>query len=330
MSSNRKFVDQRAEHIFQVKVPLPFPLRFVNAYVVKGLEGYTVIDPGIHTADAELCWHEALALMKLKFSDIQKIVLTHHHPDHYGLSGWLQQETGAQVWMSEAGKRQVDYLWGPYRRGTVDLYNLFKLHGMESQVGDTIVEHMEDFISLVSPQPEVSLINSNELFLLGDHYYQPIHTPGHAYGQLMFYCESSGEVFCGDQVLPQITPNIGLLPLPGIDDNPLQSFLDSLAFISTLPITNAYPGHRDPFIGFAERCHEIIAHHHDRLDRLVVMIDEPRNAYELCLKFFGSKLSIHQLRFAMAETLAHLVYLRELGKVTEVLKGNIVNYRRLD
>jgi len=147
MSNNRNIVDQRAGHIFQVKVPLPFPLRWVNSYVVKGVEGYTVIDPGIHTDDAEACWHEALGLMNLKFSDIQQIVLTHHHPDHYGLSGWLQQETGAKVWMSEAGKRQVDYLWGPYRRGTIDLHTMFTLHGMNSQVGDMLVEHMEDFVS---------------------------------------------------------------------------------------------------------------------------------------------------------------------------------------
>ncbi|MEX2415701.1 MAG: MBL fold metallo-hydrolase [Paenibacillaceae bacterium] len=327
MMNNRNLVDQRTEHIFQVKIPLPFPLRWVNAYVVKGFEGYTVIDPGIHTTDAIASWLEALRLMNMNFSDIEQIVLTHHHPDHYGLAGWLQQESGAQVWMSEAGKRQVDYLWGAYRSGTMDLHALFMLHGMESQVGDTLLEHMEGFIELVSPQPEVNLIQDNKLFLLGDQYYQPIHTPGHAYGHLIFYQEASGVVFCGDHVLPQITPNIGLLP--GIDDNPLHSFLNSLEIISGLYVTNAYPGHRDPFAGFTQRCHEIIAHHHDRLDRLVVMVDEPRSAYELCLKFFGTKLSIHQLRFAMVETLAHLAYLRESGRLVEMLRDNTIYYRRV-
>jgi glyoxylase-like metal-dependent hydrolase (beta-lactamase superfamily II) len=327
MTNNRNLVDQRTEHIYQVKVPLPFPLRWVNAYVVKGVEGFTVIDPGIHTSDAVASWREVLKLINLNFSDIQQIVLTHHHPDHYGLAGWLQQETGAKVWMSEAGKRQADYLWGAYRRGTVDLHDLFILHGMESQVGNTLVEHMEGFIELVSPQPEVSLIQVDQLFLVGDQYYQPIHTPGHAFGHLMFYQQERGELFCGDHVLPQITPNIGLLP--GIDDNPLQSFLDSLEIISGLHVTVAYPGHRDPFTGFTERCHEILAHHHDRLDRLVAMVDEPRSAYELCLKFFGTKLSIHQLRFAMAETLAHLAFLRESGKLVEQLRGNVVYYQRV-
>jgi glyoxylase-like metal-dependent hydrolase (beta-lactamase superfamily II) len=325
MSNNRNLVDQCTEHIFQVKIPLPFPLRWVNAYLIKGDSGFTVIDPGIHTPDAVTSWHEALKLKGIDFSDIEQIVLTHHHPDHYGLAGWLQQETGAKVWMSEAGKRQVDYLWGDYRRGTVDLHALFTLHGMDSHVGDTLIEHMESFIDLVSPQPEVSFIHVKEQLLLGNQYYQPIHTPGHAYGHLMFYHEENGIVFCGDHVLPQITPNIGLMP--GLDDNPLHSFLDSLQVISSLHVTEAYPGHRDPFSSFAERCQEIIAHHHDRLERLVAMIDEPRSAYELCLKFFGNKLSIHQLRFAMAETLAHLAYLREAGRLVEVLRGNVVYYR---
>lgn len=328
MTNNRNLVDQRTEHVYQVKVPLPFPLRWVNAYIVKGVEGYTVIDPGIHTSDAIACWHEVMRLLNMNFSDIQQIVLTHHHPDHYGLAGWLQQETGAKVWMSEAGKRQVDYLWGTYRRGTMDVHALFMLHGMESQVGHTLIEHTEGFVELVSPQPEVSLIEDNELFLIADQYYRAIHTPGHAYGHLIFYHEASGVLFCGDHVLPQITPNISLLP--GIDDNPLRSFLDSLNTISELHVTVAYPGHRDPFNGFSKRCHEIIGHHHDRLDRLVIMIDEPCTAYELCLRFFGTELSIHQLRFAMAETLAHLAYLRESGRLVEILRGNVVYYRRVD
>src|SRR5690554_4894577 len=126
MTNNRNLVDQRSEHIHQVKIPLPFPLRWINAYVLKGESGYTVIDPGIHTPDAEASWHEALRQMNIGFADIERIVLTHHHPDHYGMAGWLQQQTGAMVWMSEAGKRQVDYLWGANRRATMDIHMLFK------------------------------------------------------------------------------------------------------------------------------------------------------------------------------------------------------------
>lgn len=328
MTTTRNLVDQRTDHIYQVKVPLPFPLRWVNAYVIKGANSYTVVDPGIHTADAEQCWHEALKLIGIDFSDIDRIVLTHHHPDHYGLAGWMQQQTGADVWMSEAGKRQVDYLWGAYRGGTKDLHQLFMLHGMEAATGHQLVEHMEGFVEHVSPQPEVKLINVNEQLLIGNKYYKPIHTPGHAYGHLMFYQEESGELFCGDQVLPQITPNVGLMA--GQDDNPLHSFLASLKSISDLHVTVAYPGHRDPFDSFSERCLEIIAHHYDRLERIEAMFDEPRHAYEVCLKLFGSKLSIHQLRFAMAETLAHLAYLREAGKLTELLRGNFVYYQRTE
>jgi hypothetical protein len=60
------------------------------------------------------------------------------------------------------------------------------------------------------------------------------------------------------------------------------------------------------------------------------MVDVPRSAYELSLQFFGTQLSIHQLRFAMAETLAHLAYLREEGRLTEQLRGDIVYYQRTE
>jgi glyoxylase-like metal-dependent hydrolase (beta-lactamase superfamily II) len=327
MANNRNTVDKRTEWIYQVKVPLPFPLRWVNAYVVKGDDGYSIIDPGLHTADAIECWDEAMKQISMAYSDIRQIVLTHHHPDHYGLAGWFQRHSQAPVWISEAGKRQADYLWGKSRLATEELPALFIHHGMESNIGLTIMEHMESFVDLVSPQPATSAI-PNEFILIGNQNFQPIHTPGHAYGHMCFFDQVSGRLFCGDHVLPQITPNIGLLP--GVDDNPLRSFVDSLQHISTLDVTDAYPGHREPFTGFKERCHELISHHNDRLNQFISMVDQPRSAYELCLNFFGSRLSIHQLRFAMAETLAHLVFLRESGRLIEMERDNVIYFCRAD
>src|SRR5690242_10362131 len=98
--------------ITQVKVPLPFPLRWVNSYLVRGSEGYTVIDPGLHTPEAEELWLAVLQERGIAFEHVEQIVLTHHHPDHYGMAGWFQERTGAPVLLSETGQRQVQLLWG--------------------------------------------------------------------------------------------------------------------------------------------------------------------------------------------------------------------------
>ena len=129
MSNVRSIVAKHDHNIYQVRVPLPFPLRWINAYLVQGSEGFTLIDPGLHTDEALKVWEEALATIGITYSDIHQIVLTHHHPDHLGLAGHFQQQTGAKVWLSDSGIKQAYYLWGHDRKGTMELHSLFMKHG---------------------------------------------------------------------------------------------------------------------------------------------------------------------------------------------------------
>jgi glyoxylase-like metal-dependent hydrolase (beta-lactamase superfamily II) len=128
----------------------------------------------------------------------------------------------------------------------------------------------------------------------------------------MFYNAAERRLFCGDHVLPQISPNISWMP--GVEDDPLASFLYSLRQVEQLEVVLAYPGHREPFAGFTERVRELQAHHAQRLTHMLGFLNEPQSAYAVCRAVFGDRLSVHQLRFAMAETLAHLVYLQRDGR----------------
>jgi glyoxylase-like metal-dependent hydrolase (beta-lactamase superfamily II) len=304
------------DRIVQVKVPLPFPLRWVNSYVVRGQDGYTIIDPGLHTEEAEQLWEQAMQETGFGISDIERIVLTHHHPDHYGMAGWFQTRSSVcpPVLLSREGRELAESLWGETETMTERMYSDFRMNGMDQETADAMIPHMKGFIPLVSPQPKITCIQDGELVPIGDRRYLAIHTPGHATGHLCFLDESNREIFCGDQVLPQITPNVSLLP--GGDPDPLSSFLDSLQMVGQLQVTLAMPGHRDPFSGFAERAGEIVRHHEARLQQIRELLSEPMTAFSLCRKLFGDKLSIHQLRFAMGETMAHLVYLAQRGQAT--------------
>jgi glyoxylase-like metal-dependent hydrolase (beta-lactamase superfamily II) len=308
-------MQQVIEHeggITQVKVPLPFPLRWVNGYLIRGMNGYTVVDPGLHTAEAEACWDAALKERGLRYEAIERIVLTHHHPDHYGLAGWMQEKSGAPVLMSSLGLKQAQLLWGEGTPMTAALAVTFREHGMDEELCTAIAAHMDGFVPQVSPQPAITLLEPGETVLLGDTSYEAIHTPGHAAGHLMFYNAEERRLFCGDHVLPQISPNISWMP--GVEDDPLASFLRSLQEAEQLEVERAYPGHREPFAGFAERVRELQAHHAQRLRHMLGFLREPQSAYAVCRAVFGDRLSLHQLRFAMAETLAHLVYLQRDGQ----------------
>lgn len=310
--------------LVQVKVPLPFPLRWVNAYVVRSKTGWTLIDPGLHTTEAETFWHEVMDQLNLPLSSLEKIVLTHHHPDHYGLSGWFQAASGAPVHISRIGREQTQALWGPGETMSAALLELFRRHGMEEALLTEMEAHMVGFIAQVSPQPKLTDIEPDVPFKLGETAYRPIVTPGHAAGHLIFYSEELSELFCGDHVLPQITPNVSYIP--GFDEDPLRSYLDSLEQVAKLPVDTAFPGHRDPFRTFGARAVEIIRHHEERLSIMERKLITPQTSFQLCRYLFGERLSIHQLRFALSETIAHLLYLRNEGRIRENDQGGVIVY----
>jgi glyoxylase-like metal-dependent hydrolase (beta-lactamase superfamily II) len=208
---------------------------------------------------------------------------------------------------------------------SLEIAELFIKHGMDKTVvQEQLIPHMDGFVEWVSPQPQVSYISSDEDFRLGDRWFKPIVTAGHAAGHICFYDADREEMFCGDHVLPQISPNVSYIP--GADENPLASFLDSLEKISHYKVAKAYPGHREPFTTFNLRVLELIEHHQDRLEKMAAHLAETKHVYQLCLDFFGDRLPIHQMRFAMAETLAHVIYLHKKGRIAEQERDGVVYY----
>jgi glyoxylase-like metal-dependent hydrolase (beta-lactamase superfamily II) len=317
----------RHGEVVQVKVPLPFSLRWVNSYLLKGPDGYTLIDPGLRTEDAEKHWDAALTELGIAATDIERIVLTHHHPDHYGMAGWFQLRSGAPVLLSGTGLMQARRLWGDGQPMTEQLLSLFRLHGLPAELASPLREHMDGFVPSVSPQPQVTVVQAGETVRLGGQPYVSIETPGHAAGHLCFYRAETREMFCGDHVLPQISPNVSYLP-GGIDENPLASYLASLEQVSRMDVAMAYPGHREPFTTFSKRAEELIRHHGERLALMRAQLAEGKTAYQVCRDTFGDRLTLHQLRFAIAETLAHLIWLREAGQAEEQDIDGVIHYKQ--
>ncbi len=104
--------------------------------------------------------------------------------------------------------------------------------------------------------------------------------------------------------------------MPGSDPEPLQSFMQGLLKLKTLEVSTAYPGHRNPFTHFEERLQALLLHHEERLAKMERLLEEaPATGFGLCVSLFGTKLGIHQMRFAMCETLAHARELERRGRI---------------
>ncbi|EFM09244.1 beta-lactamase domain protein [Paenibacillus curdlanolyticus YK9] len=323
------------ENWLQVKVPLPFSLRYVNSYVLpEPTGGYTVVDPGLHTPEAVTAWEAVFRHAGIAFTDIVRIIVTHQHPDHYGLAGLFQERSGAQVWMTEASHRYAIRMWGEHRELGDKLTAQFSAHGMPAGLVEGIADNLDSFLASVSPQPTVTYMKPGEPIAFGGIAWQSIDAPGHALGQLLFYDPISQSILCGDQVMPDITPNVSLVP-DELDD-PLDAFMQSLEELSVLNVSRAFPGHRNPFTSFSERCLELKRHHAQRLDAIVELLEEPQRqlatGFELCELLFGTRHreNKHNLRFAMAETLAHLVHLVKRGRIAQVERDGQLFFVKAD
>lgn len=311
-----------ADGIWKLTVPIPFPLRTVNMHALLGENGeWAIVDTGMGTPDARAAFSAGLEKAGLKLDHLRAIVLTHHHPDHVGLSGELHERSGAPVYMHPIDEASVQVIWaGTMPRRFSRVVEFFAQHGVpRTDFWYTHVEPevMRQIISVPPHDAFTMLEDGQYLNLLGERY-RVIWVPGHADGQIVLFRERDGVFLAADHVLPRITPNIGLYS-DRDRPNPLGDYLASLRKVEHLPAKVVLPGHGEPLADLAGRVNEIIEHHHQREAQIIAMLDEePQNAYQIALKLFGHRMkNSESQRMAVAEALSHLEHLRIGGQVEQ-------------
>ncbi|HET9222381.1 MAG TPA: MBL fold metallo-hydrolase, partial [Roseiflexaceae bacterium] len=167
------------------------------------------------------------------------------------------------------------------------------------------------------PLAATTVLAAGARLRIGGREFQAISTPGHSDGHLAFYCSEERLLLCGDTVLTKITPNISLWPHGR--PNPLADFLRTLDVLGRIAVELALPGHGPLITVFGQRLAELRAHHHERLLAVERAAGGGGTAFVVCTAIFPTEqLNAHQIRFAMAETLAHLEYLVDVGRLARV------------
>ena len=300
--------------IRRIQIPLPIPaLKIINAYLVEGERGWSLVDSGIHTADAETALRGALSAEKIAIPDLRRAFITHLHPDHLGMAGMLERD-GVQVLMHRPEIESARYLWSKdyHALGLVDAF--FLKHGMPPDVDQQM---RAAWIEMGTRVDDFALVpvDDGAMADMGGRPMRVRWTPGHTDHHAVLVDEEEGVLFSGDHVLPRITSNVGLYPYTRKD--PLGDFLDALRRVRDLPVKHVMPAHGDPFTDLAGRVDEILAHHDARLDAVLAALgSRERDAYAVARDLFPKLRSAHEERFALAETLAHLRYLELRGRVT--------------
>ncbi|RKD22623.1 hypothetical protein BEP19_10200 [Ammoniphilus oxalaticus] len=312
-------MSEKTVGIHQVTLPLPFRLDHVHCYLAQGNNGWTIIDSGLHTEETEQAWKRVFREYKIDpRRDVERIVLTHFHPDHFGFAGTLQEWTGAAVHMSKQGKAQALSTWTEQRYK--ENRRFYRVNGLPEHLNQEMAKNDQMFFSLTRPFPQDIQVIEQTAVPIGDHLYEAISTPGHAEGHLCFYQPERKILFGGDLLLKKITPNVSYLGKG--DDNPLASFLVSMEEVKKREIEVTLPGHGPIFHDTHDRIEQLIDHHQQRLRELFNLIDQELDAYQICQKLFRRELSIHEIRFALGETIAHLRYLQEASQLTKRVDAN--------
>lgn len=305
--------------IKKVTLDLPFRLNHVNCFIGETDHGVKVMDTGLHRNQTVQRWNE-----ELEGKHVSDIIITHYHPDHFGYAGGLQQQTGANVWMTEIDERAALSSWE--KTFLQQLKDNYKLAGIPKEIATQLADNTSSFYSYVTPYPSVHRhLREGEQIQFGTYEYEIIYTPGHSDGLVTFYNHEKNVLLSTDHILPKITPNISYW-FHG-EENPLNNYLASLEKIEKLQVEWVIPSHGNPFLDANKRIEEIKAHHEDRLSYLLEEIKVETTVYEATEKLFPKKLSVHDSRFAVGETIAHLEYLRIAGECNKELINGVYRYK---
>lgn len=308
-----------AEGILLARLPLPFALNHINVYLVEDGDGWTIVDCGLDTPASRASWEAVLAHRRVGGRPVRRIVVTHHHPDHVGLAGWLAGRFGVPVAMTAGELAVAGRYADPARDVVAERTTFWHEHGLPQALVETLLERMPRYSVQVHALPErVDLVDTGAPLAMGGRSWTPVVGRGHSPDHLSLVDDAGAVLLGGDQVLPKITPNIGVWP--GGDANPLRSYLESLeAFTGLGEDPLLLPSHRQPLHGVAARVDEIRQHHEERLQAVLAACDRPVTCFELLPVLFGRPLRNEELGFGFGEGVAHLNFLKGEGLLRSFL-----------
>ncbi len=304
-----------APGILRVTFPLPFGLDHVHCYLLRSAEGgWTVVDTGLGVPDARERW---AAVLEELDGPVERIFITHFHPDHVGAAADVAALTGAPVLQGTVDHAQCVRAWSA---GSAErLAEHMHAHGLPDDQLETLrresgaLRSLAHFTAAPETVAEGDSVDGWEVVLL----------PGHADGHLALLRDDV--LIAGDAILRAITPAVGLYP--EARPNPLDDYLSSLRRIAELGPRVAFAGHGEPVRSPAARAREIVSHHDERLeDTAVALRGAPQTAYEASLELWPEQLAPVLRRFALAETCAHAEYLVHAGSAERHEDGGLVRY----
>jgi len=323
-------VHEVAPGVHWLRMPLPFKLDHINLWLLEDGAGWTIVDTGIARPEVRELW-EGIFSRHLGGRPVTRIIVTHFHPDHVGLAGWLREKTGAELTMPLTE-------WAFARMLSQDesddthkvMADFYRAAGFGAAQMTTFEGRRNRYSSSVSAIPRtMRRIRDGETIRIGGRDWRAIMGFGHSPEHACLWCGKLRLLISGDQILPRISPNIAVWPYEP-DSNPLGLYLESLENFRSLTGGDGkdmlvLPSHDRPFRGLEWRLDQLAEHHRERLRRTWTACAAPSTGMEVLEKLFVRQLDAHQLMFAVGESLAHLHWLVAAGALAREAGPDGVN-----
>ena len=304
-----------------MRLPLPYRLNHVNIYLIEDGGGWAVLDTGLGTDDCRAGW-EAVLSGPLAGQTLTRMIVSHYHPDHVGLAGWLGRRFHLPLSMP-----RPEYLYSlalQYAPGDLgaDMHRpFFHRHGLSADITELVLSRGHEYLHRTTGVPTTyHRLKHGDVLAIGARRFQVFTGGGHALEQAMLYCPEDRLFLAADQVIARISPNVSVHAMePDLDA--LGIYLRSLRALreAVPPDVLVLPGHGLPFHGLHTRIDELIAHHGERCGLIArACRDRALSVAELLPFVFDRALDEHQTGFAFGEVLAHVNYMLAEAALTAV------------
>ena len=313
-----------------LRMPLGGALAWINVWAIREGEGWAIVDTGIGGAATRNAWRAALK-GPLEGRPVTRVFVTHMHPDHIGMSGYLTRKFDARLWITRLEFMTCRSLAADTgREAPEDALRFFKATGWDEDALETYRAKFGGFGRGLFALPDsFHRLNDGDEVTIGEHMWRVVVGSGHSPEHACLYSPELKLMISGDQVLPKISSNVSVFPTEP-DGDPLTDWITSLARIRAQVPDEVLvlPAHNEPFHGLHARIDHLIAGHVRGLERLRGLLAEPKRVVDVFSVLFRRKIDEWVLGMATGESLAHLNCLITRGQAVRETDGHGVDWYR--
>ena len=323
-----------APGVHWVRMPLPFSLNHINLWVLDDGGGWAVVDTGASTEEAVSVWR-ALFSRAPDTRPMTRIFVTHMHPDHVGLAGWLARKFGAPLWMT-----RLEYLTcrmlvsDTGREAPAEAVAFYRQAGWSEAALETYRVRFGSFGKHIHALPDRFLrLQDGQVLQIGAHRWRVIVGAGHSPEHACLHCPELQVLISGDQLLPTISSNVSVYPTEPEAD-PMADWLASLDKLQREVPADVLvlPSHGLCFHGLHDRIEALRRGHARSFERLRRSLDRPQRAVDVFPSLFGRAIpetDVQLLSMATGESLACLNHLLATGDAVREIDAEGTAWYRL-